>query len=49
MMLLFTGPNGVDYHLISREMVTPYITDQGANVLLPNWDRIHALMRQVFP
>ncbi len=48
LMLLFTGPNGVDYHLISREMVSSFTTDQGANVLLPNWELIHALVRQIF-
>ncbi len=47
-ILLYTGPNGVGESIISREMVTPYTTDQGANVLLPNWDLIHLLIRQVF-
>ena len=46
--LLRAGPNGIDNHIISREMVIPYITDQGANVLLPNWAAIRPLVKQVF-
>lgn len=46
--LLRAGPDGVESYLVSREMVTPFITDQGANVLLPNWTLIHLLVEQVF-
>lgn len=35
-------------HTIRREMTTPFITDGGANVLLPNWDLIHPLVGDLF-
>lgn len=46
--LLRAGPDGVQSYLVSREMVTPFTTDQGANVLLPNWTIIRLLVEQVF-
>ena len=46
--LLRLGPSGIDSRTISREMVTPYVTDQGADVLLPNWDRINPLLKAMF-
>jgi len=48
LILLYTGPNNISESIITREMVTPFTTDQGANVLLPNWDLIHNLIGQVF-
>lgn len=33
---------------ISREMVTPYTTGEGANVLLPNWAAINPLLFEMF-
>ncbi len=33
---------------ITREMVTPITTDQGANVLIPNWDAINPLLMELF-
>ena len=33
---------------IAREMVTPWVTDQGASVLLPNWDQINPLVDEMF-
>ena len=46
--LLFTalraGPQGIESRQISRDMVTPTITDQGAAILLPNWPAIQALL-----
>jgi LCP family protein required for cell wall assembly len=48
MVLLFRGPNGIDYQIITRQMITPYTTNQGANVLLPNWDLIRPLVQKVF-
>lgn len=38
----------IDARSIRREMTTPYITDQGANVLLPNWDLIQPFVRELF-
>jgi anionic cell wall polymer biosynthesis LytR-Cps2A-Psr (LCP) family protein len=46
--LLRAGPDGVDSYQVAREMVTPFTTDQGASVLLPNWPMIHLLVQQVF-
>lgn len=48
LMLLYSGPNGIDYRIVDRKMITPYITDQGANVLLPNWDQINLLVEDLF-
>jgi LCP family protein required for cell wall assembly len=46
--LLRLGPEGIDRYLISREMVTPYTTNMGASVLLPNWESINLLFMHVF-
>lgn len=46
--LLRAGPDGVESYQITREMVTPFTTDQGASVLLPNWSMIRLLVQQVF-
>lgn len=45
---LRAGPEGIDNHVISREMTTPFITSEGANVLAPKWQQIHQLVRQIF-
>lgn len=39
---------GFDSHAIDREMVTPYVTSQGAQVLLPNWESINLLLHDMF-
>lgn len=46
--LLLTGPDGIDNRTIEREMVTPFTTDQGASVLLPDWSQINPLLRDMF-
>jgi len=33
---------------ITREMVNPWTTDLGANVLLPNWDAINPVLLEMF-
>ncbi len=38
----------LDARTITREMVTPFTTNQGANVLLPNWDAINPLIAELF-
>ncbi len=48
LMLLTSGPDGIQMQTIEREMVTPFTTDQGASVLLPKWDLIHLLIQQMF-
>jgi LCP family protein required for cell wall assembly len=45
---LRTGSSGIDNQVISRDMVQGYITDQGADVLLPNWDLIRPFVHKIF-
>jgi polyisoprenyl-teichoic acid--peptidoglycan teichoic acid transferase len=46
--LLRAGPDGIDNRTINREMVLPFTTDGGAQVLAPNWDRIRPVVRELF-
>ena len=46
--LLRVGPESIATHQITREMTTGFITDQGAQVLDPNWDLIHPLVHELF-
>ena len=39
---------GMDSQTITREMVIPFQTSQGAQVLAPNWDVINPLLRRMF-
>ncbi len=39
---------GIDSQTIAREMVQPFQTSQGAQVLAPNWDKINPLLRNMF-
>jgi hypothetical protein len=39
--------NTINSVTINREMVTPFTTDQGANVLLPNWDAINPVLLEL--
>jgi LCP family protein required for cell wall assembly len=39
---------GIHSQTITREMVTPFQTSQGAQVLAPNWDAINPLLLQMF-
>ncbi len=48
MNFVWVKPDGIDFHTVSREMVTPFTTDQGANVLLPDWSQILPLVDDVF-
>ncbi len=45
---LRAGPSGIDNHVLSRDMVQGYITDQGADVLLPDWSLIRPFVHQIF-
>ena len=45
---LRAGPSGIDNHVLSRDMVQPYITSGGADVLLPNWDLIRPYVAEMF-
>lgn len=46
--LLRAGPEGIDGRIISREMVNPFTTSQGAQVLAPNWEKINPLLLEMF-
>jgi LCP family protein required for cell wall assembly len=48
MALLRAGPDGMDVRSISREMVQGFTTDQGAQVLAPNWAMINPQLMQMF-
>jgi LCP family protein required for cell wall assembly len=39
---------GIDSRTISREMVIPFQTSQGAQVLAPNWEAINPLLSEIF-
>ena len=39
---------GVDSRTISREMVHPFQTSAGAQVLAPNWEEINPLLKEMF-
>jgi LCP family protein required for cell wall assembly len=46
--VLRTGIVGIDARTISREMVTPFTTSGGAQVLAPRWDRINPMLLEMF-
>jgi LCP family protein required for cell wall assembly len=46
--ILRAGTEGIDARVISREMVTPFVTNQGAQVLAPRWDIIRPLTDEMF-
>lgn len=39
---------GFDSRAITRDMVTPFTTSQGAQVLLPNWEAINPTLQEMF-
>ncbi len=46
--LLRAGPDGINGQTITRELVTPTTTADGANVLIPDWDAIQPLLTELF-
>ena len=46
--ILRLGPDGIDNRTISRDMVTPFTTAEGASVLLPDWGRINPVLLEIF-
>jgi LCP family protein required for cell wall assembly len=46
--LLRTGPEGIDNRTITRDMAAPFVTSDGAQVLLPDWTRINPVLLEVF-
>lgn len=45
---LRAGSQGIDAHVISREMVRGFTTEEGAQVLAPDWARINPLLLDIF-
>jgi len=39
---------GIDSQTITRDMVVPFQTSQGAQVLAPNWEAINPLLKRMF-
>jgi LCP family protein required for cell wall assembly len=46
--VLRVGVNSIDGRTITHEMVTPFVTSGGAQVLLPNWELINPVLMDVF-
>jgi polyisoprenyl-teichoic acid--peptidoglycan teichoic acid transferase len=46
--LLRAGPSGIGSRIIERGMVIPTITEQGANILIPDWGRINPVLKEMF-
>ena len=46
--LLRSGPDGIDSRTLTREQVTPWVTPEGAQVLLPNWEAINPILMEMF-
>jgi LCP family protein required for cell wall assembly len=46
--LLRSGASGMDTRTIDREMVTPFVTIAGAQVLAPKWDMINPVLMEMF-
>jgi len=44
--LVRVGPDGIRHYVISEEMTTPFTTRDGAQVLLPRWERIRPLVQE---
>jgi LCP family protein required for cell wall assembly len=46
--LLRVGSDGIEQHVIGREMTEPWTTPTGGAVLLPRWEAIHPLVQDLF-
>jgi LCP family protein required for cell wall assembly len=46
--LVRTALFGMDGRTITREMVVPFQTNEGAQVLAPNWEAINPLLKEMF-
>ena len=45
---LRAGSNGIEWRVIDHEMVTPFTTSGGAQVLRPNWAAIKPVLDEFF-
>ncbi len=46
--LFRVGPDGIEYHVVGRDMTSPWTTPSGGAVLLPQWERITPMIHQLF-
>jgi polyisoprenyl-teichoic acid--peptidoglycan teichoic acid transferase len=46
--MLRAGPDGIDSRTITRDMVNPFTTSGGAQVLGPNWNQINPVLLEMF-
>jgi len=46
--LVRAGPDGLDSRMITREMVTQTVTNEGASVLLPDFPKIDLVLSEMF-
>ena len=46
--ILRAGSGGIDNRVIGRDMVRPFITSGGADVLAPEWNKIRPVVSQMF-
>lgn len=46
--LIFSAVKGFDAHTLDRTMVIPWMTDEGAQVLKPNWELMNPLIDGMF-
>jgi LCP family protein required for cell wall assembly len=42
------GPEGIEHHVIDRQMTDPWTTPSGGAVLLPRWEAITPLIHELF-
>jgi len=45
---LQVGSNNIDARTINREMISPFTTEGGANVLAPIWEEINPILMEMF-
>lgn len=45
--ILRVGPKNIDSRTIERDMVDPFITDDGAHVLIPRWEEINPILSEM--
>lgn len=46
--ILRSGTDGIDARVVSRDMVNPFTTSGGAQVLDPNWEAINPVLMEMF-
>jgi LCP family protein required for cell wall assembly len=46
--LMHAGPGGIDDRIITRDMVAPFTTPEGAMVLAPQWELINPVIEEIF-